>query len=291
MLEVQLVRTLHTPRGPMQLDVALTVRPHELVAIFGPSGAGKTSILRMIAGLMRPDRGCVRWRGTTWYSDQHGVFVPPQRRPVGMVFQDYALFPNLTVRENLAFALPAHGDRRCVDTWLERFALRALADRKPHELSGGEQQRVALARALIRRPEVLLLDEPLAALDPRLRVRLQDEILEVHRTMRMTTILVSHDIAEVFRMATRVYVLQDGRVVQVGTPEEVFIRGRVSGKFRFVGEVLDIRSADTVWLVTLQVGQQAVRVVAGERDVARIRVGDRVVVYAKAFNPVLIPIT
>ena len=217
MLDFHLRKALHTAAGPRTLDVRLTLAPGELLALTGPSGAGKTTLLRLLAGLDQPDGGFVEAAGQTWYHRERRQWLPPQRRPLGFVFQDYALFPNMTVRQNLAFAAPGQ-PQGVVDELLDWFELTELAARQPAQLSGGQQQRVALARALARRPRLLLLDEPLAALDQPTRLRLQQVLAEAHRRYQLTTILVSHDPAEIARLADRVVELDLGQVVRVGPP-------------------------------------------------------------------------
>ena len=220
MIDFHLTKALHTAAGPRTLDVRLTLTPGELVALTGPSGAGKTTLLRLLAGLSRPDDGFLTWEGQTWYSRARRQWLPPQRRPLGFVFQDYALFPNLTVRENLAFAAEGQPEaRRLVDELLRLLELTELAPRRPAVLSGGQQQRVALARALARRPRLLLLDEPLSALDLPTRLRLQAALAEVHRQYQLTTVLISHDPAEIARLAHRVVELDLGQVTRVGPPK------------------------------------------------------------------------
>jgi len=218
-IDFHLLKALHTAAGPRLLDVALTLAPGELVALSGPSGAGKTTLLRMLAGLSRPDGGFLTFDGQPWYDHARRQWLPPQRRPLGFVFQDYALFPNMTVRQNLAFAAEGQPDaRRIVDELLELLELSELAERRPAVLSGGQQQRVALARALARRPRLLLLDEPLSALDLPTRLRLQDALADLHQRFELTTVLISHDPAEIARLADRVVELDLGQVVRVGPP-------------------------------------------------------------------------
>ena len=201
----------------LRLDVAVPLRAFELrvaldvgaetVAVVGPSGAGKSTLLRAVAGLV-PARGLVAVNGRDWSG------LPPERRSVGFVFQDYALFPHLTVRGNVAFGGPP-GDV------LERLGIAHLADARPRELSGGERQRVALARALARKPEVLLLDEPLAALDAHTRDTIRVELRATLRELGLPTIVVTHDFVDAAALADRVGVLVDGELVQTGTAEEL----------------------------------------------------------------------
>lgn len=192
----------------------------ELLALVGPSACGKTTLLRVIAGLENPDAGTVSLAG----KEQHGI--PPERRDVAMVFQSLALYPHLTAEENLVFGLklrgrPADEIQQRASEMAERLKLTDCLARRPAELSGGQRQRVALGRALIRRPSVLLLDEPFANLDAPLRRELRRELQQLHRELRFTAILVTHDQSEALAMGGRVAVMQAGRVLQVGPPQEL----------------------------------------------------------------------
>lgn len=216
------------------LALELTLAEGEVLALLGPSGSGKSTLLRLVAGLLPPDRGFVRFQG------EDLTAFPPERRKVGFLFQDYALFPHLTVAENIAFGLvearwPKEVQRARVEELLLRMELTPHARKRPQELSGGEQQRVALARALAPRPRLLLLDEPLGALDLRLREEL---LLFLRRTLKeegVTTLLVTHDQGEAFLLAHRVALLREGHLVQVGRPEEVYARPKDAWTARFLG--------------------------------------------------------
>jgi len=210
-LRVDLSHGLRSFRLELALDVG-----RGTVALVGPSGAGKTSVLRAIAGLLDPERGCIVADGEIWLDTDRGVALPPERRSVGLVFQEYALFPHLTVRGNIGFAGKAQ-----VDELLERFRIGHLADTRPRELSGGERQRVALARALARRPRVLLLDEPLSALDAHTKAAVRSELHEFLRTTSLPTLLVTHDFEDAAALASRIGVIVDGRILQVGSPDEL----------------------------------------------------------------------
>jgi molybdate transport system ATP-binding protein len=284
-------KRLRTAEGEMELSADLELGEGEFAALFGRSGAGKTTLLRMLAGLARPDEGRIEAGGETWFDSARGIDLPPQRRRAGMVFQDYALFPHLTVRDNLRFALPDRGrdpqGERRVEEILETFRLGGLRDRRPDTLSGGQKQRVALARALVVRPQALLLDEPLSALDLETRLELQDEIAAAQRRFGVTTLLVSHDMAEIFRLTRRVLCLERGRIVRSGRPEAVFAKDRLSGKFKFTGVLLAKEDADAVVALTLLVGGEVVKVTALREEAAEWAVGDRLRVASKAFNPLI----
>jgi molybdate transport system ATP-binding protein len=203
--------------------VDLTVGPGETLALVGPSGAGKTTTLRVVAGLLRPDRGLVEVDGETWLDTAHGVDRPAERRRVGYLFQEYALFPHLDVSANVRFGAP-RGE--AIDGLLERFRIAELAHARVSELSGGERQRVALARALARQPRALLLDEPLSALDAHTKASVRAELHGMLRDLGLPTILVTHDFEDAATLADRVGVLVEGRVVQEGTGADLVARPR-----------------------------------------------------------------
>jgi molybdate transport system ATP-binding protein len=230
--------------GPIPLEVDFACGPGEVLAIFGPSGSGKTTILRSIAGLTTPSHALVRSGTDTWTDTSSRASRPAHRRPVGFVFQEYALFPHLTALGNVMAALghlERAGRRQRAESLLTLVHLPDRAARRPHQLSGGERQRVALARALAREPSVLLLDEPFAAVDRAVRRRLQDEIDVLRRTLDIPLILVTHDFDDVVRLATHVLVLERGRSVAYGAvtalmsrPDLTFLREAIG-----LGSVFD----------------------------------------------------
>ncbi len=227
--------------APIPLAVAFDCEPGEVHALVGPSGSGKSTILRCIAGSHRPQRGSVTVDGERWFDTDAHVCLAPHRRAVGMVFQDYALFPHLSALQNLMAAMghvPASERPARAESLLALVHLQTLADRRPTELSGGEQQRVAVARALARDPRVLLLDEPFSAVDRPTRQRLYREIADLRRTLNMPTVLVTHDLAEAVMLADRMTVLHRGRTLQTGTPEEITTRPGSEE----VARLLDVRN-------------------------------------------------
>ena len=212
MIRINLKRKLHDADGVMDFSVNLNIAEKSFIAVTGDSGSGKTSMLRMIAGLTLPSEGYIDVAGSGWFDSELGINIPTNKRNIGFVFQDYALFPNMTVRENISYA---NKDKRAVNELLEIMELRELERRYPDKLSGGQKQRVALARALARRPELLLLDEPLSALDSSLRFKMQDELINAHRKFGCTIILVSHDIPGIIKMAERIIILERGKIIRV----------------------------------------------------------------------------
>ncbi len=204
-------------------DICLDIRNGEFLTLLGPSGSGKTTLLMMIAGFLDISKGEIALDGASISN------VPAEKRNFGMVFQGYALFPHMTVRDNVGYALsvrkrPADEIRNRVDEMLELVQLQECADRKPGQLSGGQQQRVALARALCFAPPVLLLDEPLGALDKKLRVEVQEQLKDIHRRVGTTFIYVTHDQEEALSMSDRIVIMRDGAIEQVGTPKELYER-------------------------------------------------------------------
>jgi len=221
---------------PALVDISLTVADGEFLSLLGPSGCGKTTLLRLIGGFERCTKGSVLIDGR----DTDGV--PPERRAVNTVFQNYALFPHMTVFDNVAFGLrmanrPRDEIAAAVNGALDLVQLHGMAARRPAELSGGQQQRVAIARAIVNKPRVLLLDEPLSALDHRLRKQMQKELKQLQRTLGITFILVTHDQDEAFAMSDRVVVMQQGRIEQIGSPREIYEEPVNLYVARFVGDI------------------------------------------------------
>ncbi|MBD8870154.1 ABC transporter ATP-binding protein [Nocardioides donggukensis] len=240
---------------PAACDVDLVVPSGELVTLIGPSGCGKSTALRLIAGLERPDRGEIRIAGQTVADGR--TFVPPERRRVGLVFQDHALFPHLSVRRNVEFGL--HGQPRAdraarVTQVLDLVRLGHLADRYPHELSGGEQQRVALARALAPRPAVVLLDEPFSSLDENLRAQVRAELVGVLRETGTTAVFVTHDQTEALSIGDRVVVMTSGRIEQADTPSRVFEQPATRFVASFMGDADFLRAHVHRALLTCEIG-------------------------------------
>ncbi|MCB0967274.1 MAG: ABC transporter ATP-binding protein [Ilumatobacter sp.] len=223
-------------------DVSLEIADHEILALVGPSGCGKSTLLRSIAGIHPVDGGTIRLGDRV--VDDGRVQLPPERRRVGLVFQEHALFPHLSVADNVGFGVRDDTATARSYEMLELVGMTDYAERFPHELSGGERQRVALARALAPRPELMLLDEPFASLDTNLRARVRDDVVEILRSTRTPAVFVTHDQHDALAVGDRIAVLRGGRVVQVGTPVEVFHRPVDRFVASFMGEASYVPFAD-----------------------------------------------
>lgn len=291
-IKIHIKQPIKSTKGKLLLEFDKEFKQNDFVAIYGESGAGKTTILRIIAGLLKPEFGFIQVGEKVWFDSQKGIFLPPQKRKVGFVFQDYALFPNLSVRENLAFALAKGDDKGKIDELLELMRLSELAKSYPAHLSGGQCQRVALARAIITQPDILLLDEPLSALDFKMRSFLQDEILKLTAHFKLTTLLVSHDIGEIYKLARRVIELKDGSVIADALPNELFAHSNLSAKLQLNASVLDIKKADLLIILTLLMGQNIIKITLSQSEFtqkyAKLKVGDSLLICEKAYNPLII---
>jgi molybdate transport system ATP-binding protein len=282
---------LHTASGPQLFDVQFELNKGSLLSLYGPSGAGKTTLLRILAGLTATKNGRIEVDGDCWLDSSRKIDLATRHRSIGFVFQDFALFPNLTVKEQLEYALPKNENKTIVDTLLEMMELTALRDRRPDHLSGGQRQRVALARAIARRPRLLLLDEPLSALDDEMRRRLQEYILKAHRHYQLTTILVSHYLPEILRLSDDVILLENGRIVRRGAPAPVFLEEKIGSMFKAAGEIIGIAAADDAFIVSVSAANTIIKVIATADEAASLQHGQKVIVASEAFNPIILPIT
>jgi len=281
MIQIAIQKELHGFSGKMPLEINLDIKKGEFLAISGKSGSGKTTFLRILAGL-EDANGTIKVGDALWLDKATCKAV--QKREIGFVFQDYALFPNMSVMENLLYV---QTDKALAKYLLELTELEELQNRLPSTLSGGQQQRVSLCRALMKKPKLLLMDEPLSALDPLMRAKLQQEILMLHRKFETTTIMVSHDPSEIYRLATRVVVLENGKIIQDGSAKEVLLKTNGSQKFSFEGELLEIKSVDVIHIAIIAIGQQIVEVVVSENEAKNLHVGQTVRVSTKAFAPTI----
>lgn len=281
MIKININKKLHGSNGQMDLDINLDIKQGDFVALAGFSGSGKTTLLRILAGL-EDARGTIQIGSDIWMDNDK--VLPPQKRQIGFVFQDYALFDNMTVEENLLFV---QKDKELADYLLNITELNELKTRLPNTLSGGQKQRVSLCRAMMNKPKLLLMDEPLSALDPAMRMKLQTEILQLHKEFKTTTIMVSHDPSEIYRLASRIVVLDQGNIINDGTPKDVLLKTSGSAKFSFEGELLDIIKVDVINIAIVSIGQQLVEIVGSDEELKDLCIGQRVSLSTKAFTPTI----
>ncbi len=284
MITINISKQLYFNDGLAYLRAETTLQAGCITALYGPSGAGKTTVLKILAGLVRPETGRIEVSGNVWLDTSRSICIPPQQRNIGFVFQDYALFPNMTVQQNLLYAAGKNPDKKYIGELLHLVNMEAFANSKPTLLSGGQQQRVALIRALARKPQLLLLDEPLSALDDMMRRTLRDELYSIQRQLKITTLLVSHDISEVFALATHIIQLERGNIVAQGTPGQLFGALNTDSEIQLTGEVLHVKHDGVVCNVELQSGNDIVRIAVPYAQAAGITIGDKVLVHARVSN-------
>ena len=287
MIQINAYKMLQTADGNLPLDISLTFEKGQFISIYGKSGAGKTTILRILAGLTEAENVYIKVGNEVWDDSRKKYHLPVQKRSIGFVFQDFALFPNLTVKENLEFALSKNESDAIISELIELMELQSLQHSKPQQLSGGQKQRVALARAIVRKPEILLLDEPLAALDDEMRFKLQDYILKIHQKYQLTTLMISHSIAEIFKLSDKVIFLEKGKIVKEGIPNTVFAEQKISSKFQITGEIISITKSDILYVIQVSSGNNIVKVTASADEAKDYAVGQKVLVASKAFNPII----
>ncbi|HFU75590.1 MAG TPA: ATP-binding cassette domain-containing protein [Arcobacter sp.] len=281
MIQIDINKQLHGSNGQMDLDVNFEIQEGDFVALAGQSGSGKTTLLRILAGLEEA-RGSIKIDDEVWMDNKFNMSV--QKRQIGFVFQDYALFDNMSVKENLLYV---NKDIDLANHLLELTGLDELLNRMPNTLSGGQKQRVSLCRAMMNKPKLLLMDEPLSALDPAMRTKLQNEILTLHKEFKTTTIMVSHDPSEIYRLSNRVIVLEQGVLKDDGSPKDVLLQTQGSSKFSFEGELLDIIKTDIIYIAIVSIGQQIVEVVISSDEAKKLAIGNVVRVSTKAFSPTI----
>jgi molybdate transport system ATP-binding protein len=288
MISLDVEKRLSTGNGKKTLHIAMGAEQGDFMALYGPSGSGKTTTLRMLAGLTKPESGEIAVNGAWWFNAKRGINMPARERRVGFVFQDFALFPAMTVRENVLYA--AGKDVRLADRLIGIMELTLLQHAHPSHLSGGQRQRCALARALANRPGLLLLDEPLSSLDGEMRNKLQDLLAEIHRDMAMTILMVSHEMTEIYKLANSVVCYGNNGIIRQGTPSEVFFKDRYSMKFKVTGTILCIKPGEALSIVSVAIGADITQVAVDNSDIEKFKIGRKVIVAAKAFSPILLPL-
>lgn len=284
MIDFALQKKLNTADGDMQLQISLQIESGSFVSLYGSSGAGKTSVLRMLAGFMKPDNGRIVMNDVVWFDKNQKRNIDAQQRKIGFVFQDYALFPNMNVFENIAFALNKKESVNIVDELLELTGLSTLSQRKIQTLSGGQKQRVALARAIAARPLLLLLDEPLSAIDNNMRIQLQTTLLKVHKRFKLTTILVSHDMDEILKLSDRIIHLEHGKVQDDATPASYFMNG--SNASALAGNIVAIEENERQTFTIVLLNNRMIKINSTEHDV-NFNVGEKVEIVYKNAVPVI----
>ncbi|ECQ1564951.1 sulfate/molybdate ABC transporter ATP-binding protein [Campylobacter coli] len=289
MIKIDIKLPINTAKGKKQLELNTCLKANEITAIFGESGAGKTTLLKIIAGLIKPEFGRIEVGDELWFDTQKNVNLAIQKRKIGFVFQNYALFPNMSVKENISYAATS---KQKAEELLSLMNLENLAKIYPKNLSGGQAQRVALARALAREPQILLLDEPLSALDFKMRSFLQDELVKILQHFKITTLLVSHDLAEIYKLSHRILELSDGKIIKDARINEFFTSSNLSAKLRLSATLLEMKKSDILVIFTLLLNQDIVKITLSEEEFLKsykdVKIGDTLLLSIKAFNPIIV---
>ncbi|HIC6989389.1 TPA: sulfate/molybdate ABC transporter ATP-binding protein [Campylobacter coli] len=289
MIKIDIKLPINTAKGKKQLELNTCLKANEITAIFGESGAGKTTLLKIIAGLIKPEFGRIEVGDELWFDTQKNVNLAIQKRKIGFVFQDYALFPNMSVKENISYAATS---KQKAEELLSLMNLENLAKIYPKNLSGGQAQRVALARALAREPQILLLDEPLSALDFKMRSFLQDELVKILQHFKITTLLVSHDLAEIYKLSHRILELSDGKIIKDARTNEFFTSSNLSAKLRLSATLLEMKKSDILVVLTLLLNQDIIKITLSEEEFLKsykdVKIGDTLLLSIKAFNPIIV---
>ncbi|ENL2253564.1 sulfate/molybdate ABC transporter ATP-binding protein [Campylobacter coli] len=289
MIKIDIKLPINTAKGKKQLELNTCLKANEITAIFGESGAGKTTLLKIIAGLIKPEFGRIEVGDELWFDTQKNVNLAIQKRKIGFVFQDYALFPNMSVKENISYAATS---KQKAEELLSLMNLENLAKIYPKNLSGGQAQRVALARALAREPQILLLDEPLSALDFKMRSFLQDELVKILQHFKITTLLVSHDLAEIYKLSHRILELSDGKIIKDARTNEFFTSSNLSAKLRLSATLLEMKKSDILVIFTLLLNQDIVKITLSKEEFLKsykdVKIGDTLLLSIKAFNPIIV---
>ncbi|EAI4352046.1 sulfate/molybdate ABC transporter ATP-binding protein [Campylobacter jejuni] len=289
MIKIDINHPMNTAKGRLDLNFKKDIESGKITALFGESGAGKTTLLKIIAGLIRPEFGCIEVDNELWFDSSKNFSLALQKRKIGFVFQDYALFPNMNVKENIAYAASSKAK---VGELLALMDLENLAKIYPKHLSGGQAQRVALARALAREPKILLLDEPLSALDFKMRANLQDELAKILEYFKISTLLVSHDLAEIYKLSHRILELKNGKIIKDFPKNEFFTHSSISAKLHLSATLLEIKKSDILVVLTLLLNQDIIKITLSEEEFLKayqdIKIGDTLILSVKAFNPLIL---
>ena len=272
--------------------MAFDIPRGKITALFGPSGAGKSSVLRLISGLEMAEDGFISNGNETWFDKAKGINLHPQQRSVGFVFQDYALFPHMTVEKNVAYGIKEKWRMKEIKDLIGIAGLSGYERHYPAQLSGGQKQRVSLIRAIARKPDILLLDEPFSALDWQTRIQLQEDVKNIIKQFNVTTMYVTHDVSEVYKLANNVIVMESGKEVKRGTPEEVFLGKRLSTRVQVTGKVVGIEHDSIMASVTILHADQFFKTLIDTEELKslNLRIGDDVIVGVKSSDVILFKI-
>ncbi len=290
MIHINLSKQLQFSSGKKALEINIHLPQNKITTLWGESGAGKTTLLKLIAGLLKPDAGFIQINDAVWFDAKQRKNVPPQQRSIGFVFQDYALFPNMTVLQNLQYAAKPKEDDAFIYHLVETASMRAFLHVKPSRLSGGQQQRVALIRALVRKPKMLLLDEPLSALDTELRYQLHEALKQLQNELGFTAVLVSHNKEEVCALSHHLIQLQEGKVIFEGTPQHLFFSLSSQNKLQLMAYVISVKSNGSHALIEVKVGNQIQVLSINSDETRNIKAGDEIIIHANdiAIQPSII---
>ncbi len=262
------------------MEINIHLPQNKITTLWGESGAGKTTLLKMIAGLLKPDAGSIEINNAVWFDAKQKRDVQPQQRSIGFVFQDYALFPNMTVLQNLQFAAKPKTDDTFIHHLVEITSMQAFLHVKPSRLSGGQQQRVALIRALVRKPKLLLLDEPLSALNTELRYQLHEALQQLQNELGFTAILVSHNKEEVCALSHHLIQLQEGKVIFEGTPQQAFSQSHSYNQLQLMAKVISVKTNDNVTLIEIKIGNQIQALSISGDETQNVKAGDEIMIDA-----------
>lgn len=290
MIQIDIHKKLSMEEKQPILVVKTEISSGDFVVVFGKSGAGKTSLLRAIAGLSIPEKGRIQFGEQIWLDTENKVNIPTQKRALGFVFQDLALFPNMTIKESLLFAAGKNKDDDYLNRLLRITGLESLSHRKPNALSGGQQQRAAIIRALARKPQLLLLDEPFSSLDLAMHNRLRNELKQLHKEFNLTTILVSHNVEDRYALANRIWEIEEGKIIKSEQLKE-YSGENYPEEIGNEGKVLKTDKNGNGYIIEIQTGNTILRLPINTNDIAKLRPGTKVLVRSENLHLHIIPIT
>ncbi|MBM0636752.1 sulfate/molybdate ABC transporter ATP-binding protein [Campylobacter sp. VicNov18] len=289
MIKININHPITTTQGVLDLEFNKEIQSEKITALFGENGSGKTTLLKIIAGIIKPKFGYIEVDNELWFDSSKKMNLALQKRKIGFVFQDYALFPNMNVKDNIAYAA---NSKKKVQELLALMKLEKLAKSYPKNLSGGQAQRVALARALARDPKILLLDEPLNALDFKMHSYLQDELSKILHHFKITTLLVSHNLAEIYNLSHRILELKNGKIIKDTSKHQFFIKSDINTQLHLNAILLEIKQSDILVIFTLLINQDIVKITLSKQEFAQkyqdIKIGDSLALSIKTFNPLII---